>query len=170
MNGATISTTARPDQTSPEASADTLTGLEWPFKPSFLSYIAGIPDGRCVIDHGATVSESHGMVFAPAGASDFDPATGEGTVAFVGRVRFSGHFGMLSLDIVDPWIVVHGGAGVLTIATNASDRLPLVTFDAAFAPSADWIATDVRLTTEGAELFGGAYAVGEPFEPFHAAL
>ncbi|MGW6007880.1 HtaA domain-containing protein [Streptomyces sp. NPDC055210] len=144
-------------------------GLRWAIKSSFVAYVARMQDGRAHLGNGVAVNEFNEMIFP----LDEDAASGTETFAFGGDVRFVGHFGMLSVHIALPRIVVRaGGRGELTVLDPASrdgGRLRLVTFDLTGRRTEggieQWHATDVRLAPEGVELFGDVYEAGEPFAP-----
>lgn len=180
-------------------------GLVWTIKSQFLRYIAGMADGRCSVTDGAEVvavpayAGGHqidrgrdGVLerfhFEFAGASTEAATT---TLHFRGEVRFSGHHGFLFVRIADPALTVDQALnGVMTIACpdptdTAAPRLRFARLHMSgsargsrapiCAETAKWTGSDVRLTAEGAELFGGAYAESEPFDdlrvtiPFSAA-
>lgn len=143
-------------------------GLQWGIKSSFLDYVTRMPDGRALAGAGVTVNERGELVFP----FDEEATSSPETFAFGGDVRFSGHFGLLFVQIALPHIVVRDGVGEMTVLDPGSKdgtRLHLVTLGLTGPRSEDgldrWEATDVRLTPEGVELFGDVYQVGEPFEP-----
>lgn len=168
--------------------------LQWSIKRQFLRYIASMPDGRCSVTDGADLAStlSSPGISAPERARGEDEiersagapeASGSDqfsfgftgheigprsvTVSFCGDVRFSGHHGFLFVRIADPAIEIGPDRdGVLTIAspdpTEAdASRIPF----ARLRMSEDArVGTQVRLTPEGAELFGGAYGESEPLD------
>jgi len=141
--------------------------LRWGIKASFLGYVARMPDGRAYLGSGAAVNDRNEMLFPLD-----EEASEDGTFAFGGDVRFSGHFGMLFVQISEPRIVVREGEAEMTVVDPESEdgkRVRLVTF-ALTGPSAEddlerWEAADVRLTEEGVALFGEVYQAGEQFAP-----
>lgn len=108
------------------------------------------------------------------------------TVVFRGDVRFSGHHGFLFVRIADPAITVDpDGNGVLTTAGSdptdpASGRLSLARLrvsrsdgwqaQSAGQRSEAWTGTEVRLTAEGSEVFGGAYAESDPLDDLELVI
>lgn len=146
-------------------------GLRWGIKTSFLGYVARMPDGRAYLGDGAAVNDRNEIIF-PLHEETPAEAGQEPSFAFGGDVRFSGHFGMLFVQLANPRIAVRGGEGELTILDPESKedkRLRLVTFSIA-GPEGEsgdlcWHAADVRLSEEGVPLFGDVYQAGEPFEP-----
>ncbi|MFE7034776.1 HtaA domain-containing protein [Streptomyces sp. NPDC057621] len=151
------------------ATAPPVHGLRWAIKTSFVAYVARMQDGRAHLGNGVAVNERNEMIFP----LEEDAASVTETFAFGGDVRFVGHFGMLSVHIALPRVVVRaGGRGELTVLDPASrdgGRLRLVTFDLTGRRTEggieEWHATDVRLAPEGVELFGDVYEAGEPFAP-----
>lgn len=148
-------------------------GLRWAIKHSFVGYVSRMPDGRGYISGGAGATETNEFVFPLA--EEGAPASDDGAVrtfAFGGSITFTGHFGLLYVQIAQPRITVREGEAELTVADPESKeggRLPLATL-ALTGPVAEdgnerWEATDVRLTPQGVELFGDVYQAGEPLEP-----
>ncbi|MBK1787090.1 HtaA domain-containing protein [Prauserella cavernicola] len=143
-------------------------GLNWAIKASFIGYVARMPDGRAYLGAGAAVTERNELAFP----LDADTAPEDGVFAFGGDVRFSGHFGLMFVQIAQPRVVVRDGDAEMTVLDPASKegkRLRLVTFGLTGPHVEDglarWEATDVRLAPDGVELFGDVYVEGEPFEP-----
>ena len=150
-------------------------GLRWAIKRSFIDYIRRMPDGTASIEAGALpVGDDDEVLFAPE-------ATGQrlgpdGTThrmwSFFGDVRFGGHFGMLSVRVAKPRIILAGGVGYLDIAdptrANPEQRLHLLTLklqELSAGPDTErWAGTDSQLTEAGSELFNEVYQPGEPFE------
>jgi Htaa len=158
-------------------------GLHWGIKASFLDYVSRMSDGRGTISGGATPTDGNVVIFQPA--PDVVPPPLENGVlffAFRGDVRFAGHSGLLYVRVADPWIVVRGREGELTVLDpykpDEAPRLPLVRFTIApesagsalsantdGADSVGWTSTDVRLAEEATALFNDVYPPGELFEP-----
>lgn len=143
-------------------------GLRWGIKTSFVGYVARMPDGRAYVGAGAAVNDRNELIFP----LDEETTAAPATFAFGGDVRFTGHFGLLFVQIAQPRVVVHEGEAELTVVDPGSKegkRLRLVTFGLLGPEREDglerWAATDVRLTPEGVEVFGDVYQPGEPFEP-----
>jgi hypothetical protein len=155
-------------------------GLRWGIKHSFIDYVRRMPDGKGWVGDGAMPIGSHEILYAPEGA-EWGP-TADGTVerswTFRGDVRFSGHAGMLFVQVASPILTVLDGAAQLTVAnppgTDGPDRLPLVTLRLDREPAPEgievWRGTDVRLTEAGTALFNDVYPPGEPFEPLTVVL
>jgi hypothetical protein len=168
--------------------------LQWSIKRQFLRYIASMADGRCSVTDGAdlVLTPSRPGISAPeraGGEDEIERSAGAPeasrsdqfsfgftghevgqrsvTVSFCGDVRFSGHYGFLFVRIADPAIEVGPDRnGVLTIASPDptepdASRIPF----ARLRISEDArVGTQVRLTRQGAELFGGAYDESEPLD------
>src|ERR1700722_4170311 len=100
-------------------------GLRWAIKPSFIAYVSRMPDGRAYLGKGVTVNARDEILF------ELDQQATDHAFAFLGEVLFSAHFGMMSVLISRPGIVLHGAEGELTVADPESGdggRLRLVTF------------------------------------------
>ncbi len=152
--------------------------LTWGFKESFRSYISGsIANGEWTVADGATY-ETPSFGWA-AGEGSYDGTTGEGLVAFLGSIRFTGHGGVLDTTVANPELkFVDADTAVLTLdvsgttqdgATVDTQDVEFVTIDLSGAiEEADGVitATDAptTLTAAGAEAFG-TYPEGEPFDP-----
>lgn len=150
---------------SPDVPEPPIHHLRWGIKSSFLGYVSRMPDGRAYLGNGAAVNEHNELLFPLTSAED-------GTFTFGGTVTFSGHFGMLFVQVAEPRIAVRDGEAEMTVADPESDdggRLRLVTFGLTGpAPEGDlehWTAADVRLTEEGVPVFGDVYQAGEQFAP-----
>lgn len=155
-------------------------GLLWGLKKSFVDYIGRMPDGKGVVSGGA-VSTATGEVRYPPETSGRRPGADGGEDRFwlfAGEVRFSGHYGMLSVRIAAPRIVLIGGAASLDVAVptaaDADARLTLVTLRLTPEPGDDgveqWASTDVALTDAGVALFNDVYRPGEPFDDLRITL
>jgi hypothetical protein len=154
-------------------------GLRWAIKPSFVGYVARARDGRAYLSDGAAVNADNEILFeleehsGAAPAKDDDGAHEQHTFSFRGDVRFTAHYGMLFVRIARPRVTLRGAEGELTVVDPESSdrdaRLRLVTFTVDGQAVHDrvrrWDAADVRLTAEGAELFGEVYQATEPFAP-----
>src|SRR5690606_23326833 len=91
-------------------------GLQWGIKSSFLDYVTRMPDGRALAGAGVTVNERGELVFP----FDEEATSSPETFAFGGDVRFSGHFGLLFVQIALPHIVVRDGVGEMTVLDPGS--------------------------------------------------
>jgi hypothetical protein len=152
-------------------------GLSWGIKRSFIDYIHGLPDASVAAVDGADMDQAGAFHFAPD-RSDYDVGSGTGVLRFRGDVRLSGHQGMMFVRLLDPWIALTGGRGILSISTGedvGQDRTA-VAFLRAGAPipatdgSLSWSGIEVAITDEGSELFDGQYAAGQPMDPLFVRL
>lgn len=152
-------------------------GLTWGIKRSFINYISRLPDGAVTAQEGAGIIEGSFFRFEPDGGS-FDPSTDSDVLKFRGQVRLSGHYGMLSLFIADPWIEFTDGSAVLSIVDvggwpDRSKRIPLLALPST-RPVSDGSAlvlpeTRALLSPEGAGIFNDQYQAGTEMDPVSMA-
>lgn len=153
---------------------DASAGLVWPIKASFVAYVLGMDDGELAASAGATVSTSRVFAFeadtesnSATGADAFDARTRRGTLHFRGDVRFTAHFGMLSVQIFDPSIEFGAETVVLTVVTDGQ-RIPLATLTLPEASTNDsqlsWRGVVPRLSPAGSNLFNGVYPPGQELD------
>ncbi|GAA1466567.1 HtaA domain-containing protein [Microbacterium thalassium] len=130
--------------------------MDWSVKDSFLRYVKGLPDGVC--DVSPDIGLVGGGVFRfPLTAIDLAPET---SWRFGGFLRFTGHGGFLEVVIAEPALEESDGHYRFTSADR--DRRICIA-DAEPVESADSRTRfALRLTTDGALLFGGVYSAGEP--------
>jgi hypothetical protein len=155
-------------------------GLRWGIKTSFIDYVRRMPDGKGWLGEGAVPVGPYEVLFPPqeAGSRPTDDGTVERFWTFRGDVRFSGHAGMLFVQVTSPILTEIDGAAQLTVADPAGvdgpERLLLVTLRLASESGPDgyelWRGTDVRLTAAGTALFNDVYPAGEPLEPLTVLL
>jgi hypothetical protein len=145
-------------------------GLTWGIKRSFIDYITGLPDGAVSAADGATVVEPGRFCFTPDG-SDYNVAQGAGVLRFRGDVRLAGHHGMMFVRLLDPWVELTGGRGILSISTGGGgqERTDVGTLRAAAPRDVDgylvWERVEVLISPAGSELFDGQYAAGQQMDP-----
>ncbi|GAA3382689.1 hypothetical protein GCM10020369_05600 [Cryptosporangium minutisporangium] len=149
-------------------------GLRWGIKHSFVDYIRRMPDGQGAVSNGARPVGDYEIVYAPeaTGHRPGPDGSSERFWLFNGDVRFAGHFGMLSVRIAYPRIVLSGDQAQLDIADPYSNdreqRLFLATLTLTEVPAEDgverWVGSDVRLAAGGVELFNEVYPAGEKLE------
>jgi hypothetical protein len=155
-------------------------GLRWGIKKSFIDYVRRMPDGKGWVGDGAMPMGSHEILYAPDGAGrrPLDDGTVERFWTFRGDVRFSGHAGMLFVQVASPVLTEVEGVAQLTVVnpdgTDGPERLSLVTLRLDRGPAPDgfelWNGTDVRLTEAGTALFNDVYPPGEQLEPLTVVL
>ena len=151
-------------------------GLYWTIKRSFVSYVASTADGSHSMSEEVEVDDTGTFLFPLARAEQDGTAW---TLRFTGDVRFSGHFGMLFVAIADPWLTASaGGRGELSIADVAvpagAARIVIASIEPAgplpYAGHLVWPPLTPELSSEGAELFGGAYPEGQALDPLRIAI
>jgi hypothetical protein len=150
-------------------------GLIWAVKPSFVSYVSRMSDGKIYIGDGVLVNTENELLFpldqeAAENSGGTSPDAPERSFSFRGMVTFQAHFGMLSVQVKHPHVQLRGSDGELTVADSESaegGRLKLVTFTVSGTGTRDgvqyWAAEDVRLTAAGVPVFGDTYPADEPF-------
>lgn len=146
--------------------------LTWGVKESFVRYIFMMAGGQAELTDDADFTRDG------QGEYPFDASAdrADGVIRFRGAIRYSGHGGMLSLRICDPWLVPTGDGVDLTMAdpsapgarvTLAHARIDYRTDD----PSAlVCVGTDVVLADEAWGLFNGTYPAGTEMDPFVARI
>lgn len=140
-------------------------GLAWGVKESFLRYVRGMPDGAVRWRDGAAVTSDGEFYFPLARASGARAAR---VLEFRGEVRFVAHRGLLSVTFKNPVVRMGESSGELRVRNGAGEETigalqpppPIVDGHVAM-----WQQTPVSLAGAGPELFGGAYAAGEPLAP-----
>jgi hypothetical protein len=158
--------------------------LTWGFKESFRAYIDGsIANGEWTVADGATYNTpSFGF---PAGSGHVDPRDPNGSVAFAGSVRFTGHGGILDTTVANPVLVVRpDGTGLLLLDVSG----PTMEGDEVTVTEAEFLDVDLTgqnltpvdgvitidaapttLTADGAVAFPN-YEAGSEFDPVTATL
>lgn len=144
--------------------------LRWGLKESFRNYISGsIANGEWTTENGAGYETPH--FTWSAGEGRFAPDLSTGGLSFTGDVHFTGHDGLMRLDIANPEIVFTGtesadlvldvGSADTAEATIEYERVSVAKVDlAGYESRGDTLtAVDaaVRLTSEGAAALNGAY-------------
>ena len=144
-------------------------GLHWSIRRSFARYVAGLADGRLVVDDGVKPTASDGLFFPLKAARG-----SESLLSFRGVASFSGHFGMLAVRIAQPTLALDPGhaGGVLHIA-GSDGGVDFATFMLEREESDDRMSLfgrNVRLTAPAAAMFGGVYAAQESLDDFVVIL
>lgn len=157
--------------------------LTWRVRASFVQYVAALPDGEIVSSEGATEArpaESRlpgPWVFSGDGWTETQDAIT--TLKFRGRLSFSGHGGMMSATVLDPWITVTGAHAELSIAggspaSNPAARTTIArTSDDAIIPTFSDPGTyplPLELTDAGSEFFNHIYPAGTLMNDAHVRL
>ncbi|AKA96052.1 HtaA domain-containing protein [Corynebacterium ulcerans] len=154
----------------------------WGVKKSFQSYITGsIAKGKWRLDQ-ATHSGGQFVFSGNSGAVDVSKRSGK--IKFVGGVNFSGHNGVLDLNISNVEIGFNGRSGVLYADVRSSDmqgnksdygHIPLANLNFGSLDLSDSKVSGkatTTLTKEGSGAFAGFYEAGTELDPldFDAAL
>jgi len=159
--------------------------LKWGVKEGFRSYISGtIANGSWEVADGASYETPLFSWTNPTG--QIDAETGEGSISFTGSVHFTGHEGVLNLQIANPTIVLGGdGTAQLLLDTKSNNAQGELVVDEQQAylgkvegfgqldPASGAIALDKAptvLTSDGAAAFGDFYASGDELDPVSLSL
>ncbi|TQL43743.1 Htaa protein [Leucobacter komagatae] len=159
-------------QTAPAESC-VVTGAElrWGVKESFRNYISGsIANGEWTTENGASY-ETPAFSW-PNGEGTVAPELESGSVKFTGDVHFTGHGGLMKLDIRDPELVFTGSdSAQLVLGMGSTDteeaeltyervvagKVDLSGYDAGDGSTLSIPSAQVRLTAEGAAALNGDY-------------
>ncbi|GAA4773565.1 HtaA domain-containing protein [Citricoccus nitrophenolicus] len=141
-------------------------GLAWAVKESFVAYIRNSRDGQVTVEDGAGVTPDGRFLFPLEGIGQ--NAT-EHQLAFRGKVRFRAHFGLLSVTLETPRLLLRPDAAELAVTDHeggwrhlAHLDLPVPTDD---GPACLWADAPAGLAEAGVELFGDTYHTGEQLAP-----
>lgn len=153
--------------------------LTWGFKESFRAYIDGsIANGEWTVADGASY-DTPDFGF-PAESGRVDPRQPNGSIAFAGSVRFTGHGGILDTTVANPVVVVRpDGSGLLLLDVTG----PTMEGDEVSVVEAEFLDIDLTgqnltaidgvitidaapttLTADGAVAFPN-YKAGSAFDP-----
>ncbi|WP_159612176.1 HtaA domain-containing protein [Glutamicibacter sp. JC586] len=141
--------------------------LEWGLKASFVGYISSLPDGRIEASNGVW-QVGNSLVFPASPATDVP----DNEVWFNGQVSFSGHGGMMKLDLIEPRVENQDEAIKLTIGT-ATERIAIAELtETAVSRAFGMVKTrfSAVLTDEGSKLFNGQYPAGQGLEDLEIVL
>ncbi|MBD7982368.1 HtaA domain-containing protein [Oerskovia merdavium] len=151
--------------------------LTWAVSDKFRAYIAG-PIAKGAVsasgakDNGSTTTWS-------GGKGSFNTDLGKGRASFAGSVHFTGHGGILDLQISNPRVQVNGGSGTLVVDVVSSDmegnkstskgvafaNLDLSGKKATSGTTITWTGAPATLTAAGAKAFAGFYEAGTALAP-----
>ncbi|MET3468839.1 HtaA domain-containing protein [Microbacterium sp. 1262] len=171
---------------SPPACDITDATITWGFKESFRSYISGSIAKGAWEPFGGVGYETPAFTWT-GGTGSYDPATGAGSIAFPGGIRFTGHGGLLDSTVQNATLELAPAAGRVLVdlagvsmeSALAGDdtvvttpQVPLVTLDLAGLGSTvsgealTLAATEAAtaITDEGYAAFGN-YETGTAFDP-----
>ena len=135
--------------------------LEWGVKASFVGYISSLADGRIEAADGVWQA---GNALAFPVHPEIDVPDNE--IWFNGRVSFSGHGGMMKLDLIQPRIENTDDKIFLTIAAG-EDRVAIAELtETSVANAMGLVKTrfSAVLTEAGSKMFNGQYPAGQQLE------
>lgn len=148
------------------------TQLTWAIKTSLVEYISALEDGTITVSGSAEQTPAGFVYSLDAERSNFDPTSLEGTMQFQGSVVFSGHWGMLNIDIRDPEIRIQGTQGILSVLVGGvlspATLIDFAQLKLSGVGSAQDITT--RLTAGGKSIMGEQYSVGQELSPLRIAV
>ncbi len=145
--------------------------LQWGVKASYRDYITG-PIAHGAISVSGDATGSGGVYrFPQSGASGYNPASGTGSTAYRGAVRFSGHDGLLDVTISNPAVNVTGpNTAILSATVSGFGRIDLGVISLSSASktvvggAVIYGNAPVTLTAAGVPVFE-RYAAGESLDP-----
>lgn len=141
-------------------------GLAWGVKESFVKYIQGARDGQIIASAGAGMTDSNELYYP---ISRITRANSEIYISFNGAVRFLAHFGMLSVTLATPRIILRADTAELAVADEDEGWIHVLHLELP-APESDeqvhmWRDIGTSLVESGLELFGNVYNAGEQMAP-----
>ncbi|TQC48827.1 hypothetical protein EEB14_13370 [Rhodococcus sp. WS4] len=144
-------------------------GMLWAVKSSLRDYVAALPDGNMVISGGGGISHpADEFYFELADATGYDKDRLAGLLRFRGAIHFSGHAGLLSVSIVDPWVGFGGRRGLLSVSVGG-ERILLAELRAISVSRGQeamiFVAAEVTLSGSAVPMFSHAYPEGEVLAP-----
>ena len=141
--------------------------LHWSVKDSLIAYISGLEDGTVEALEPATKTDSGFSFTLNDVASDFNAETHTGVLQFLGTAHFTGHWGMMNINIKDPRVELTSGHGVLSIAQGGilspEAHVPFVNLNV--IPGSHPLMLTAALTAEGRGVMGEQYSVGQELSP-----
>ncbi|MGO3527165.1 HtaA domain-containing protein [Glutamicibacter arilaitensis] len=141
--------------------------LEWGLKSSFVGYISSLADGRIEASNGVW-QVGNALAFPVSPAVEVP----ENEIWFNGRVSFSGHGGMMKLNLIEPRIVNHDETITLTI-DEAGERIAIAELTETSVSNAFGLVKTrfaAVLTEAGSKLFNGQYPAGQQMEEVEVVL
>lgn len=142
----------------------TARGMLWGIKSSFVTYVSRMPDSAMSVTDGA-VDTPLGFIFPIADASGFDPAVGQGTLAFAGDVRMRGHAGMLAVRVADPIVSVGADGARLTVTDVTGKPLHIANLGAPRRAPGGGIEIPAQLAADAVPYFNDVYPEGTELDP-----
>ncbi len=169
--------TAQPEPTTPAQPVESATvqgSLMWGVKSSFRSYISGpIAKGTISVSGGAVAQG--GAYWFGQSSTDWSAASGIGSAAYAGSVRFTGHSGILDLTLSDPVVRIDSATAGTMLVRAGGALTEFGRIDLAAASRTDvaggvaYSNAPVTLTSSGARVFSYGssqfYETGTPMDP-----
>ena len=148
--------------------------LTWGVKQSFRDYVSGSIAKGAITTSGVSTSGG-AFVFSQASAGTFDRATGTGTSAYSGSVRFTGHNGILDVTLANPVVRVDSATSGTLLVTTGSRQIAFATLNLSAGSlstpnnTLSYSGVPATLTAEGVAVFAlngsGFYPAGTPLDP-----
>jgi len=163
-----------PDAVEPPAT------MSWSIKKSFWDYVRDA-DGEVSTIGGARIRGAEVEFPANPETDDDDSSLRDDTshvVRYCGGVKFTAHYGMLTVIIQDPWVETTANGTLLTIHDGESEGTPTRIVFATLYPQ-DPIESDnfiafrevpTSLSPQGSALFSFNYQAGSELEPISYAM
>ena len=151
--------------------------LSWGVSEQFRAYIAG-PIAKGSASTSGVQADGSSYTWT-GGKGSFNTDLGKGRAGFAGSVRFTGHGGILDLQISNPRVQVDGSTGTLVVDVVSSDMsgTKSTSKGVAFASlnlsgkkstsggTVSWSGVPATLTAAGAKAFAGFYEPGTALAP-----
>ncbi|MDR7083277.1 hypothetical protein J2X01_002571 [Arthrobacter ginsengisoli] len=160
-----------PDPTPSHSSDDTGPGgygITWGVRGSFIAYIQGLGDGSIRFSDGANF-DSNGAIHFPFAALSAGERNNERWIRCSGGVLFQGHFGMLSVPLLNLAIRVTEDGATLCAEQESGSYFPIGEVDLANPEVSDagvlWRDAAVTLNEPGSRFFGSNYSEGTVMDP-----
>lgn len=141
-------------------------GLFWGVKESFVAYVQNLHDGKIEVKDGADYLSSEQFYFP---LKELKGNELQVLAIFHGSVEFQAHFGLLSLSLKSPRLVIREGSADLAVSNQQGGWDHLAQFTLSIRDddntSMTWESVDATLTEAGSKFFGGPYSAGEGMSP-----
>ncbi|WP_168210037.1 HtaA domain-containing protein [Oerskovia sp. KBS0722] len=151
--------------------------LTWGVSDPFRAYIAG-PIAKGAITTSGVKDNGSSYTWS-GGKGSFNTDLGKGRTSFGGSVKFTGHDGILDLQISNPRVQVDGSTGTLVVDVVSSDMqgnkstskgvafasLNLSGKKSTSGSTITWKGAPATLTAAGAKAFAGFYEPGTALAP-----
>jgi hypothetical protein len=147
--------------------------MVWGLKTSFLHYLTRQPGFRIQTGYGAGRLDTGEFFFSFVESSSFDRETLSGRLEFEGLAQLRAHGGMLDVQLINPWLTMAGGTGMLSVIDRTQPahldarrdlvqvQLPTPTTD---GETLMWSGAPTRLVDAAVGVFDDVYPAGEPFD------